>query len=77
MTVFVKPEDGDSLRNDNVVVGYYKNYAIVRNEYNQYFYLYGKPNEVELETVIENKYLKPIDDLMLMEQKEIKSMFER
>lgn len=77
MTVFVKPEDGDSLRNDNVVVGYYKNYAIVRNEYNQYFYLYGKPNEVELGTVIENKYLKPIDDLMLMEQKEIKSMFER
>ena len=49
-------------------------HAIVRNEYNQYFYLYGKPNEVELGTVIENKYLKPIDDLMLMEQKEIKSI---
>lgn len=66
MTVFVKPEDGDSIRNDNVVVGYYKNYAIVRNEYNQYFYLYGKPNEVELGTVIENKYLmiQKIDDML-------------
>lgn len=76
MTIFIDPKHGDTFRDDNVVIGHYNGFAIVKNEEGQLFYLYARENEAPVGTVIENEYLTPIDNLLLSEQRKIRHLFE-
>lgn len=76
MTIFFDPKHGDTLRDDNVVIGHYNGLAIVKNDNQQLFYLYAKENEAPVGTVIENEYLTLIDNLLPSEQRQIQKLFE-
>lgn len=75
MTIFFEPKHGDTYRDDNIVIGHYNSFAIVKNEENQLFYLYARENEAPIGTVIENEYLTPIENLLLSEQRKIRQIF--
>lgn len=78
MTVFKKPRHGETLRNENIVVGHYPpNLAIVRTEENELFFLYGDSDQVELGTVVENEYLIPVSTLLPPERNRIIKLFGR
>ena len=76
MTVFKKPKNGESVRNENMVIGHLESSIIVvKNEEGELFFLYGSSDNAEIGTVIENEYLAPISSLPPMEQKRILEMF--
>lgn len=37
MTLFIKPQNGEELRNANVIIGYLDGMAIIENEYGKRF----------------------------------------
>lgn len=77
MTIFKKPKNGEALRNENIVIGHYnENMAIIRNEENELFFLYGNSEQVEVGTVVENEYLAPITSLLPSEQRKILEQFK-
>lgn len=78
MTIFKKPSHGETLRNENVVIGHYNaKMAIVRNEENELFFLYGDCNQVEIGTVVENEFLVPLSRLLPSERNRIIEIYGR
>lgn len=76
MTVFRKPKNGDTIRNENICVGHYKtSVAIVKNEMNELFFLYGNSDEVEIGTVVENAHITTVNSLKSSEREEIYKIF--
>ena len=75
MTIFRKPKNADMVRTDNVVIGYYEDMAIIRNEEDNLFFFYCGSDGMELGTVVENEYLAPITNLLPSQQKQILKKF--
>lgn len=76
MTIFKKPKNGESVRNENTVVGYVESSIIVvKNEEGELFFLYGSSDNAEIGTVVENEYISPISNLSPMEQKIVLELF--
>lgn len=76
MTIFKNPKNGESVRNENVVVGYIEDsIIIVKNEEGELFFLYGNSDNAEIGTVIENEYIYPISNLSPMEQRHVLKLF--
>lgn len=76
MTIFKKPKNGESVRNENTVVGYVESSIIVvKNEEGELFFLYGSSDNAEIGTVVENEYISPISNLSPMERKIVLELF--
>lgn len=78
MTIFKQPKDGEGIRNENIVIGYFEDRIIVvKNEWGELLFLYGKPEYAELGTIIENEALAPIKNLTPLEQQGITNLFSK
>lgn len=76
MTIFKQPKSGESVRNENVVIGYFEERIIVvRNEWGELLFMYGRPEFAELGTIVENEALAPIKNLTQLEQVQITKLF--
>lgn len=75
MTIFLKPESADTFRNENLIIGYYKNITIVKNEANNLFYIDCEPEILDIGTYAENQSLIPVSNLSPEDQDNIKNIF--
>ncbi len=75
MTLFFKPESADTFRNENVVIGYYNDITIVKNETNDLFYIECEPGIFDIGSYAENQSLLPIEQLSIADQENIGLMF--
>lgn len=73
--LFFKPEPADTFRNENLIIGYYKNITIVKNEANNLFYINCEPEILDIGTYSENQLLIPISNLSQEDQKNIRNIF--
>lgn len=73
--LFFKPEPADTFRNENLIIGYYKNITIVKNEANNLFYINCEPEILDIGTYSENQLLIPISNLSQEDQENIKNIF--
>lgn len=75
MTLFFKPESADTFRSENLIIGYYKNITIAKNETNNLFYIECEPEILDIGSYAENQSLMPISRLDQEDQKNIKKLF--
>lgn len=75
MTVYVKPRNPERIRNENLVIGYYKGKAIIRNENDFLHFIECEECHAPEGTIVENEGLTPITELSLQEQGEINSIY--
>lgn len=76
MTFFKKPADSEILRNENTVVGYYQNMAIVQDELAGLFFIRCEEKALEIGSVVENSLLDSITLLPDEEQSIIRELFQ-
>lgn len=76
MTYFVLPQDGQEVRGDNLVIGYYNGKAIIKNEDNFLFFIECEECHAPQGTVVENGALNSINELEREEQETIKKLFQ-
>lgn len=78
MTIFKQPKSGECVRNENIVIGYFEDRIIVvRNEWGELLFMYGRPEFAELGTIVENEALAPLKNLTTLEQQKIEKQFSK
>ncbi len=81
MIIFKKPRNSVAYRYNNVVLGYYENYAIVRNDMGKLSYIYCFKSErdfVPVGSVVENSDLTPLEYMFDEDSKKaIKLLYEK
>lgn len=65
----------ERIHNDNLVVGRYKNLAIVKNEMGALYYIECDENEAPIGTIVDDDMLNPINNLMSHERQYIYRIF--
>lgn len=63
MTLFIKPQNGEELRNANVIIGYLDGRAIIENEYGKRFFVECEPEQMPIGTYVDNNAIIPVTEL--------------
>lgn len=75
MIYFTQPKNFETNTDDNLVIGYYHGKAIVRNSYNDLFFIYCEEAHAPEGTVIPSNELSPLCVLSDEEQNEIIQLY--
>lgn len=73
--LYKKPSNIEKLRNENLVIGYFKGKAIVKNDRNLLFFIECDECHAPEGTYVENEALTSIRALPEKERKEIEEIF--
>ena len=75
MTLFIKPQNGEELRNANVIIEYLDGMAIIENEYGKRFFVECEPEQMPIGTYMDNNAIIPVTELDKSVQNMITEIF--
>lgn len=63
MTYIKPPTNLNTVRGYNIVIGHYKEYAIIENELHHLFFVTAEENELPIGTIADDEILLPLCEL--------------